>query len=35
MISEIRTEDNLKNEIGEIKNKNQDSKKHIILIIFE
>ena len=37
MISEIRTEDKLKNEIDDIKNKNKifDENKHIILINFE
>ena len=37
MISEIRTEDKLKNEIDDIKNKNKndDLNKHIILINFE
>ena len=37
MISEIRTEDKLKNEIDDIKNKNrnEDLNKHIILINFE
>ena len=35
MISEIRTEDKLKNEIDDIKNKNQDLNKNIIIINFE
>ena len=37
MISEIKTEDKLKNDIDDIKNKNrnEDEKKHIILINFE
>ena len=37
MISEIRTEDKLKSDIDDIKNKNEneDQKKHIILINFE
>ncbi len=37
MISEIRTEDKLKNEIDDIKskNENEDQKKHIITINFE
>ncbi len=35
MISEIKTEDKLKNEIDDIKNKNQDLNKNIIIINFE